>query len=112
MNETCESYVVNKLMAVEKENDNLKENIKVLVADVSRITDEFEAYKEKTKEFENVIRRHVTLKHLDSGSRYVSTHDLNEWCSDEKDDLKFLVDYLGLVDTDLEENEGLETEEF
>ena len=99
---TCEEYVVNRILALEKENDVLKENIQELCRDNERLAD---ANKELMDDFEDLkafLRRHTKLKSLESGSQYVSIGDLNDWS--EREDMLYLVNVLELVDEEEEED--------
>ena len=105
MDATCENYVVNKLRALEKENDILKRNIEELEKQLTKKQIELTACEVRNNEFQEVIKRHVKLRHLDSGSRYISSQDLNEWSDKERDDMIFVINFLGLVDEDVETEE-------
>lgn len=96
MNETCEGYVVNKLKEAEKENQDLKEKVKDLVDENTRLSATLVTIKD-------ILRRRACIDALDSGSRYITmTIWARAW------DPENLADYetlLSLVDIPVKEKE-------
>ena len=102
MNETCEGYVVNKLKETEEENQDLKEKVKDLVEENTRLSATLVTIKD-------ILRRRARIDALDGGSRYITmTIWARTW------DPENLADYetlLSLVDIPFKEEEKEEETE-
>ena len=86
-NVTCEEYVVNKLMALEKENENLKENLHAL-------SEDYHVLSVQMNKAKAILNSNVKFKVRDDNDRVVNFDGFYEW--DDKDSVEFLVDFLEL----------------
>ncbi len=94
---TCEEYVINKLTALERENENLKANLHALSEDYHVLSVQMM----KTK---NYLKGQTKVRTLDSGSKSLSFDSFYDW--DQKEELEFFMDFLELNET--EEEDGNE----
>lgn len=94
---TCEQYVLSRMQEIEQENEELHNRIAELSVEVGA----FEAFK-------RILCKHITLKSLDrdplaTGNRYIHIEDIDEWRSDERNDLEAIINTLKLVNEDAED---------
>ena len=101
MVKTCEEYVIEKLIALEKENEILKQNLEVL-------NTQFADADEELCHIKNILERRAKIKKIDGVSAYIS---LTIWARTwEPDQLEDYENLLSLVDIQMEEPKE-ETEE-
>lgn len=102
MNETCESYVVNRLKETEKKNQDLKEKVKDLVDENTRLSATLVTIKD-------ILSRRACISALDSGSKYITmTIWARGWEPDQLADYETL---LSLVDIPVKEEKEKEEED-
>ena len=93
-NVTCEEYVVNKVMALEKENENLKENLQALSEDCRVLSN-------KLMKIKSILNSNVSFKVRDDNDRVVNFDGFYDW--NVKENVDFLVDFLDLGETEEED---------
>lgn len=102
MNETCEGYVVNKLKETEKENQDLKEKVKDLVAENTRLSATLVTIKD-------IISRRAAVKRITGGSDYI---DMTIWArSWDREEFADFSTLLSLMNVPTEEEKETEEEE-
>ena len=102
MNMTCEEYVINKLMAVEKDNDILQENLR---ATVKQLNDSEERY----NKLSDILERNLKLSKVESGTEYVDmTVWARSWNPEELQDFVTLKSLLNIKSEIIEETEDEE----
>ena len=101
MNETCEGYVVNKLSETEKENSDLKEKVRDLVDENTRLSAALVTIKD-------IISRRAAVKKVTGGSAYI---DMTIWArSWDREELADFSTLLSLINIPTEEEKETEEE--
>lgn len=91
---TCEEYVVNKLMACERENENLKENLHAL-------SEDYHVLSVQMNKAKSILKSNVSFKVRDDNDRVVNFDGFYDW--NDKESVEFLVDFLDLGETEEED---------
>ena len=101
MNESCESYVINKLREVEKENTDLKEKVKDLVDENNRLSGALVTIKD-------ILSRNAVVKQT-CGSKYI---DMSIWARywepDQLADYETLLSLVNIPTVEKEEETEVE----